>query len=1462
MRKFYSNTSTILILVFLILGTGVYRFTKIPVALYPATSKPTVVVWLHPRDLGPLDFKRMWGESIESALKALDDVETVETEYQFGRVRFEVEFTWQVDPKEALENITNSVNYFTSQFPDDWQHPQIYHARGDGGFVFAAVSSEERSRVELSRLLDQRITSKINSIRGVEFGFVTSFHDNFVQITMEPNKLLLHGVNPSDIERALEANKNNVSVGKLETITGSNIQVRAILSSRTLTELEQTIIKSNKERVIRLNDVADVHLKQITPRRVFKGNGKSALIVGVKPDPEANIKQVGDEFLNLVEEEIAQVGPDLRLDILLNPSNFINEAVKNVIYAVLCGMGIASFIVFLFLGSLKNTLITAISMPLSLVAGFIVMETLGIQINLISLGAMALAVGMVVDGGVVVLENIVRHLKLAGPSSKQERLNTIITAVKEVYLPVIVSTLTTVIVFAPLPFTSPLASAILGDLARVMVCVLSISVLVTLLIIPSVAFFLNAEDKAYLKRPHIYLVPQVFHGQVDRLKQAYLRSLSLFLFRTKVRNTAALAVCAVFSIGAWLLLTKVDREIMAAPETDKIFLNVNFKDRSLDLAQTEALLAPIEQTILSEYQDSISHIVSQAREGNAWVLSSLKDKSQLDAIKARMEKQFKNSPTVRYHVSTWAPTSLKIPNPPDISVLISGNDETKKREIQATIEDVLDGDQFGQKNGKPDIYPNNQYQITIDDTQLEAMATRSQSPITRGELINLISFGLREKEVGDMALAGKNTQIKLGFDEGYLKTPQDIENLLIKTPEAVYPVRAFAKIQAKSDWKNYFSKDGQPYSIVEAWLTTDQKKDRKAIVPVVKAKILEELGENRGYITFKDTQREIDDNINSLVLALGISLVLIWIIVSFQFGGVGPTSIVMSAIPLGFIGVALSLFVFSSPLSINSMLGLILLAGTAVNNSIILCDFFFKIKTEENISHKDAALKAASIRFRPILITSLTTILGMLPIALGLGSGGKILQPLGIAVSGGLGISTLLTLFVVPVMLGYSDQVSFSCKRLFPKLAKTVAVSMLTLLQFTQPNKALGQQITKNLRYLESALISQDPRIKADQELVKKEQHSYTSNNLSLMPRLDFTRQFTQQDLSEDANAVNTLSLSMNINHDWFASSIVQAEKVRQAQLLLKKTRAEVLEDFRTRYFRAQMLWSLLENTKKNLAVAAKALSLAESKFKRGFISKTDFSRAKLQKLQLESSSKQSKLLMEAELEKLRIQMGESILAEEFKAKVLLTMPSGFAYFKWDSATLDKRITVKNSFATLQAKGRKSLAEAAAIQSQSPFLPNFGLTASWSDQGTSNVFSDDSPTITLGISWNLFSGLKDYYGLRANRSQVVIEDYKMSHTKRAQTQLALDARQRMVDLKNQAETQKQMVDSWQAIVEASQKAYKNGSLDAGRLYDDLSALYSAENKVLTISFDILSTAAELETITGEESLFYDLLGTI
>jgi multidrug efflux pump subunit AcrB len=467
-----------------------------------------------------------------------------------------------------------------------------------------------------------------------------------------------------------------------------------------------------------------------------------------------------------------------------------------------------------------------------------------------------------------------------------------------------------------------------------------------------------------------------------------------------------------------LVLPRLQREIVGTPDTDMIFLSLSTNGNTVT-RQMEEQTSIEDARILRKFGDSIAYTFAKIGDPNsAWIISRLKDKSKMNEVIKAFQGEFQNSPFMNYFVFPWNPSELPIPDPPHFKVSVLGGTARERLSLAKDISDAIQGKKIYSRVWQEPAYQNAQDIVIRPNLDQWAPIFASGSSILPGDLTDISRIGTQGRVTETWVIGKRSYNVVLYYPRKTISTLEDLAAFPIGIKNKIVPLKALAQINVQEGEPPRFRKNQQ--DVVEVYGKLDKGQEHKmdaalkeatAVVKDWKAHNPKKLANMS--VEIEDAQFELSDALKQLALAVGLSILLIFVVMVIQLGDLVSSLLVLVSIPLGFVGVLLSLYIFKSTLSLNSVLGVILLNGIAVANSIILVDFFNKL-LKSGKSIRDSALDAAHARLRPILMTSLTTTIGMMPIALGLGEGGRVLQPLGIAVSGGLWISMIFTLYLVP----------------------------------------------------------------------------------------------------------------------------------------------------------------------------------------------------------------------------------------------------------------------------------------------------------------------------------------------------------------------------------------------------------------------------------------------------------------
>ncbi len=1023
MKKVYTSPFRVYLCLFILACVGVFSGMELPISLYPNANRPTIQTSLSYGSSNATEFLESYGSTIENRLKSISsdgiNVDKVSANYGRSRVSYKVEFPWGTEPKGALKLVETIMNSLSARWPREVR--DSFHASywsKSSGFTAISFYSPSRSIDEVYEILEPSFTPQLAQVEDASEANLWNPKKKEILIELRPEVMATLGLFPRDIEKAIRSGMAGYLGGSV-VMGPRKLTVQVPKEITSLEKLKNTLLKTPGGKIVHLSKVANIEVMGGSQSgRIFKTNGSKSIILFASPRTGGNVKRMAEDILRIVETTMPTMPKDIEYRVLVDPSEFIRSAVNNVLQEVFLAAGLAVLVLFLFVGSFKNTITAAIEIPLSMVLAFILMKWTGMNINLISLGGLALSAGMNVDASVVVMENIFRHMEgIKKKLTFLEQLQLVTKAVKEVTLPVVGATIASLVVFIPLAFTSSLTNAILGDLAKAVVFSHCLSAFVAIILVPTIRLHIMNRSQGTESVP-----TSPIEGTIKKTEHNYGKLLEIFISSTKVKvATYSILVCSLILLCLFAL-PSLRKEIIGTPDTDWLILGVNTSGNTL-IKQMETSTDKAEVKLLEKFKEKIDYTFVQIQRPNrSMVMARLKNKNDMDTIWKEMQEHFTNTPDLRYWVVPWNPAAMPIPDPPHFKAVIKGGNIEDRILVTRELQKVIQrSETFTNNWTKPSTSFQNEISI---QPRIEYWPELYKKGVTFSpyDLADLSRVASEGKSIGRIDLNNKNMNMLMKYPNASIGSKEDIEALPLKINEKLIPMSALAEIIYQRASPNVYRENGRSnYAVYgkakkgeESQIDDFTKKVNQSFEQF-KKEYKEKYDIKSGVsISLENSQVELDQALEQLVKAILMSIALIFLVLLFQFGSVIHTLIVLTAIPLGLMGVLFSLWVFGSTLSLNSALGIILLNGIAVANSIILVDFIKKLVEEKGMAPVPAAIEASKKRMRPILITSLTTILGMLPIALGLGEGGKILQPLGISVAGGLWASMLFTLFIVP----------------------------------------------------------------------------------------------------------------------------------------------------------------------------------------------------------------------------------------------------------------------------------------------------------------------------------------------------------------------------------------------------------------------------------------------------------------
>jgi HAE1 family hydrophobic/amphiphilic exporter-1 len=987
-----------------IIGAGILSLMNLPTKLYPNTSKTSISVDIPHSTMGAEDFAREYSRHLNGALGGLDGLDTYEIEYMPGETDIRLEFEWGVDGTTARTDVENAMASIERLLPEEAQDYSVrYWAGRTAGFYAVAVYSETLDDGAIYEAVEPLVAPRLTRIRNTDIARVNQVSEWSVTIELRPERLLANGLRADEVFQIVRNTFSDKSLGSIQS--GRNPEtVRIALTGGDPHRLGDLTVRRTDTDPVRLRDVAEVLVRKDLPQRIYTINGKRAVVIFAMPSEDGNIRELSAAIEEILADVKPQLPESIRFRTIVNPDEYISRAIQNVIQAGIAGALLAVIVCLIFLGSIRTSLQIAFSMPVSLFLSFTLMKVFGVSINLISLGGLTLSVGMIVDASIVVLENIHR----VKSTTQGPLLNVITQALGEVYLPVIASVLTSVVVFVPIILTTDLTSAVLGDLALCVIFVLFSSLIVALVLVPALSFLIEPAVPR----------PEATHLGIRFLaaaRQLYLHNVTWIL---KTRTRAALVILTfALALAAAIVfqLPHIEREILAKPDSARVSLRMTNRN----ITRTEDLLKavePIEANLIQLFGDRLENLFGRVSGTNTmnYTLTLTSASLRDDAINT-LQDTYPSDDTWRYLVRAWDPADIPLPRTDDLKVrfIDSPGTEPITSRMDAAVSRLREAGIYKSVEPSPDTAPLVSHLLTPRPEALGFLPTDALEQFA--QTARLLTGELR---VGQTEIEGNTVDIKVRLQGSPIHSIRSLTRHFTSTPAGPAPLGHFFTENQSTAAAELIEIDGEDAHYIYGDLglgKTDS--DRTAAQKLALQALEDALGSpsNGGYEVM-DGRAEISSAQKSLLGALALSVLLILFVLAVQFNSLTKPLVITLAIPLGFTGVIFFLHVCQSTLSLNSLLGTILLSGLTVNNSILLIDVYSEARRTGH-GLLNAILQACAQRFRPILMTTFTTILGMLPIALALGEGANVIQPLGIAVSGGLLVSTLSTLVVIPAFL-------------------------------------------------------------------------------------------------------------------------------------------------------------------------------------------------------------------------------------------------------------------------------------------------------------------------------------------------------------------------------------------------------------------------------------------------------------
>ncbi len=995
--------TSMVFLIIIVLGIMGFRF--LPVDLLPSIEHPQLSISTSYPNVGPEEIETIITDRIENAIASVPNLTEVRSSSEEGRSRVRLEFAQGTNIDEAANDVRAALDRVRDDFPPEVESPRLWKFDPDNFPVAVLGAQSERSMDELTLILEREIAHRFDQIPGVGSIDVWGGVYREIQVRLKRDRLASSQLSAADVRAALQ--RENVTLPGGDMREGvSDMYVRTQGEFQSLDQIANTIITVIDGFPIRVKDVAEVHDGFADLNRLVQIDGRPMVRLGVRKQSGANTVAVAEQIRREMDRINAE-RDDISLMMVIDQSDFIQNSIDTVTQSALFGGLLAVFILYLFLRNGSTTFIIALSIPISIIATFGLLYFNGLTLNQMSFGGLALGIGLIVDNAIVVLENIVR-LRENRASLEESAL----TGTKQVTGAIVASTLTTSVIFLPVVFMQTISGMLFRELALVVVFALLCSLLVALTLVPMLASrYLSVPPGG--KRPADDRWVRI--GQwFERLENHYSRVLA----RAMTGKKYVFGVTAVLLAGTLMLWPLLPVEL--APQTDADEIDVELEmAQGTNIAVVERYLQEMEEIVYDVIPiDQVEHVSVEIRPGDAEVEISLKPEGQrtvnsfelADAIRNEISGRIPGGEVeVRAQSGLWMLRRLFGSGGGEaIQMELRGYDLAMADRIAADIKGVAErvpeiaDVRVSRREGRPE-------QNLIIDREKTA-----ELGLTVNDIAQVIQTNVGGSRAGVYREGGEEFPIMVRLQPEDRLTTNDLGNVAVRSAGGdVIPVSAVVQSERRRSPTEIDRIDGQRVTYITANLESGvalgdaverlQSEIRTIAMP-------------QGFsVLFSGEYEEQQKAQTDFLLAVLMAVILIYMVMAAQFERFLDPVIVMLAVPLAIIGVVPTLLLTGTTLNIQSLMGIIMLIGIVVNNAIVLVDYINLMRRDKNLGVHDAVMQSAKLRLRPILMTTCTTILGMLPLAFVLGAGGEIQAALARAVIGGLLASTLITLVLIPV---------------------------------------------------------------------------------------------------------------------------------------------------------------------------------------------------------------------------------------------------------------------------------------------------------------------------------------------------------------------------------------------------------------------------------------------------------------
>ncbi len=1018
-QTFIKHHVMTILLYILVVVFGFYSFQNLPLALMPSMEVPAAVVYATYPGAGPEDIEQQVTKKLEGAVAGLSGLDTLQSTSSENMAMLVIQFTNNTDMDQAMTDLRDKVAQVKSQLPDDASDPTVMSIDIDSMPV-VSVALRGNDLASLQSIAEDEIQPALERLDGVASVDISGGYEQEIAVHTDASRLKGYNLTISSIGQQLGADNIAIPGGDLDN-GSQTLAVRTDGEYSSIDDVKNALISLPAGGTVRLSQIADVSMQPKDQDAISKVDGEECIILSVNKQSGSNTAQIA-ELAKAEFDSLLKSNDSLQWNIVMDQSDYINMTVDNAIQNIWMGVLFAAIVLFLFLRDLGATMAVTIAMPCCILFTFLIMNVLGITLNMMSLGGITLGVGMIVDNSIVVLENIFTYR-----ADGYDRLEACTKGTGEVIGAVIASTLTTVAVFLPIALSGGMAGMMFKEFCITIVALLLSSLIISITLVPLLCYFLLGSTKQKTVKPQGSGATPITEKPLSR---AYRSSLNFLI----THRWAGVALTVVICIVSVLSVSQAGMELIPEMDEGQVSVTVSMPNGSTmeDTAAIEDRIAAIAVDTIPEleqvYYSTGSSTSIMSSSSGASVTISLVDLDQRDRSSADIAKQLRHDlqdiAGCELTVSTSSTMSMSTDS--DISVELTGDDYDQLAETADDLANQISAlpDAINVESSAGEQTPRVAVKINRENASRFGLNAATIGGLVRGELTGSTATTLR--------MNGEEYDVTVAGDEDVATSLDALRSMQIPTMTGgTVPLSMVADVYTELSPQSIVRKNQKETVTITGESESGDSNAIKTAVDDIVAKY--ELPDGVEVGEGDTAASQIAETTGTLMLALAVAIMLVYFILATQFNSFSLPVAIMLILPIGLLGSMILLWPTGNHVSMVALLGVIILAGTVVNSSIVLIDYTLQ-RRQRGEDKNTAILNACPRRVRPVLMTAMTTILGLVPMVCSSGEGSEMMKPMGVVMMTGMVISTIATLFITPVYYSLTDSVAARLSGLFKKI--------------------------------------------------------------------------------------------------------------------------------------------------------------------------------------------------------------------------------------------------------------------------------------------------------------------------------------------------------------------------------------------------------------------------------------------